>query len=472
MAKKVCLLLPFLVILTSCLTYYERTQNFHNAFEHGNFEAAKEILASADDPKDKDRLLHYFNLGVTEFMLGNYQVSNEHFEDAYRMVETEQEETAKKLATLLSNPRIQTYLGEDHEILLIHYFKALNFLFMGNYDKALVECRRLNIKLTELNDKYNNKNRYKRDAFSHLLMGLIYDANQDYNNAFIAYRNAYDIYKEDYLKHFNNRPPVQLKRDMLRTADKAGLSYELKQYQKEFEVNYKKDRGEQGSLVFFWHNGLGPIKKEIILNFVLVRGSGGALMFRNDKFGWTFPVPTNQKKEKSELSDVEFVKMALPRYSERPPVFKSGALHNNQSVKQLELSENINAIAFKTLKDRIFREMGNALMRLATKKAAEHTLRNENEGLGALLGAINALTEHANTRNWQTLPHSIYYSRMWLPEGKQNVQLVTKNGQGDTSSFNFSYHIKAGQTVFDLFHTLNTKGSKYHCPQEWYQEEG
>ncbi len=38
--------------------------------------------------------------------------------------------------------------------------------------------------------------RYQHDAFANNLIGLIYDASGDYNNAFIAYRNAYDIYEE------------------------------------------------------------------------------------------------------------------------------------------------------------------------------------------------------------------------------------------------------------------------------------
>ena len=68
-------------------------------------------------------------------------------------------------------------------------------------EDALVEVRKINIRLQQLNDKYpDHKNRYQRDAFAQLLMGLIYDAAGDYNNAFIAYRNAYNTYQTDYLK--------------------------------------------------------------------------------------------------------------------------------------------------------------------------------------------------------------------------------------------------------------------------------
>ena len=83
-------------------------------------------------------------------------------------------------------------------------------------EDALVEVRKINIRLQQLNDKYpDHKNRYQRDAFAQLLMGLIYDAAGDYNNAFIAYRNAYNTYQTDYLKNFGLAAPEQLKKDLL-----------------------------------------------------------------------------------------------------------------------------------------------------------------------------------------------------------------------------------------------------------------
>ena len=38
--------------------------------------------------------------------------------------------------------------------------------------------------------------------FAHLLMGSIYETTGDLNNAFIAYRNAYEVYKRDYVPFF------------------------------------------------------------------------------------------------------------------------------------------------------------------------------------------------------------------------------------------------------------------------------
>ena len=69
---------------------------------------------------------------------------------------------------------------------------------MGRFEEALVEVRRMEILLNQLDDKYKSEEKFNKDAFVHLLMGLVYDAQGDINNAFIAadtvilYENYYN----------------------------------------------------------------------------------------------------------------------------------------------------------------------------------------------------------------------------------------------------------------------------------------
>jgi uncharacterized protein len=94
------------------------------------------------------------------------------------------------------------------------------------------------------------------------------------------------------------------------------------------------------------------------------------------------------------------------------------------------------------------------------KKVAEQTLRKEDDRLGAVLGLVNALTEKADTRNWQTLPHSIYYSRIPLQEGKSEAKL-SLNPNGSPITYNFTYQAKKGQTLFHTFSSLETSAPSY-----------
>ena len=122
---------------------------------------------------------------------------------------------------------------------------------------------------------------------------------------------------------------------------------------------------------------------------------------------------------------------------------------NGQSIN-LELAQNINAIAFQSLNDRMWREIGNSLLRLATKKALEELASSKNNNLGAILSMVNAFTEKADTRNWQTLPYAISYCRTSIPEGTSQVTISPDGDQ--TNAVSRSVAIKKGRTSFLSIH--------------------
>jgi len=448
--------------LTSCATYYQVNREFNVAFEQGNLEQAEEVLArNKKAAKGKERFLYLVNRGVVLSMMSRYEESNDFLEQAYLYTEDYQVNYLNEAASYLTNPNAVAYKGEDHEKLLVLYYKALNFLQMGRYSEALVECKRLNTRLYQLSDKYKSDRKYQQDAFIHTLMGIIYDAQKDYNNAFIAYRNALGIYRNSYKEMFNLSVPQQLKEDILRTAYLTGFIEEYNTYKKEFRMTDYQYEASDGSLLFFWNNGLGPYKSEWSINFAVIKGQGGVFNFTNEEEGFTFPfsVPRSDNPEDhSSLEDLEFFRVAFPKYVEREQFYKQGLLKVDGQKYQLELAEDVNAIAFKTLRERMLLEFGKSLLRVALKKAAEKSIEKESEGAAVAVSFLNALTEKADTRNWQTLPHSILYKRVPLKEGENEVtlELQTPYDQGDeTKSFN--YNISKGETVFQMFYSLEYK---------------
>ena len=454
------ILIVFLLASYGCATYYEKNVEFQKYFVKGEIEeAAKTLEKNKRAATDKNRLLYFLQKGVVLQMLGKYEESNQFFETAFLFAEDIQKNYAAEAFSLLSNPATKPYKGEDFELIQIHYYKALNYLLLRQFDEALVECRRINIKLNQLNDKYSKrKNRYKRDAFAMNLMGIIYEASGDYNNAFIAYRNAYEAYKEDYKLFFGVQTPMQLKKDLLRTAYLNGFTEELKKYERDFGLKYAPQVNEGGELVFFWNNGLGPVKDEWSLNFFLVRGKGGLVTFVNEELGLSFPFPMGGDADNTtKLGDLKFVRVAFPKYLERKPYFRSAELIVSDKRYPLELAQNINEIAFKTLEDRMLRELGNSLLRFALKQATEKAVRKKNENLGALLSAANALSEKADTRNWQTLPYSISYARLSLPEGESPLELKSYSPRGSREvTKRFQFNAKKGETLFHLYHNLES----------------
>jgi hypothetical protein len=199
-------------------------------------------------------------------------------------------------------------------------------------------------------------------------------------------------------------------------------------------------------------------------------GETGFVNFTNEEYGLSFPfyIGNRSKEDQNNLRNLNVVRVAFPKYVERKPVFTTASLQAGEKEYTLELAQNINNIAFKTLQDRMIRELGNGLLRLATKKAIELAVREatKNEDKEDKLDAgdiapaaitlINAFTEKADTRNWQTLPYSISYCRVPLEEGNHPLSLITR-GKGEMQENKFDVDIYPSKTTFYVHQSLASK---------------
>ncbi len=458
------LLFVSFLFFQGCSTYYEKSRELQNYVVSGDFLHAEKLLDS--DRKGEqgvNRVLYLFNRGVVAFMNGEYEKSNAYFLKADHYVEDYRKSVGSEALSLVSNPMVKPYRPEDFEGVMVHYYMALNYIYLNNFEDALVECRRINIQLQRMNTHYKNgKNRYSKDAFAHVLMGLIYEAAGDINNAFIAYRNALEVYETKYTKLFGVKAPLQLKKDLLRTAYVMGFEKELDFYQRKFKLKVEPDDPDKGHLIFFWMNGFGPVKGEWSISFINSGYRNGWVTFTNAEYGLSFPIyiGDKSKEEKQAFSNLSVLRVSFPKYIERKRMYIQSQLITENNSYNIELAENINSIAFQCLKDRMVREIAGGIARIATKKAIEAVARNQDETIGAIVGILNAVTEKADTRNWQTLPYSISYARIPLTEGVNKVQLKAV-GNSVISKTPFEFNIRKGETTFFAFHQLESHGISY-----------
>ncbi len=448
--------LLFLVIFSSCATYYNQQHDFNYEFEKGDLQQALTTLQEHERlANSKSQFIYFLNNGLLLSVLGKYEESNEWFEKAFLFGEDYHVNYINESLSYLTNPNMVMYRGEDHEHLMVLYFKAINFLKMNKPEEALVECRRLNIRLNQLSDKYSSEKKFKRDAFIHTLMGIIYQSTRDYNNAFIAYRNAVEIYEDDYSKMFGLEVPRQLKVDLLNTAWWTGFIEEFNAFKTKFGMEDYKPVQPEAELVFFWHNGLVPVKSETSINFIISHREQNLVVFDNPDLGISFPFHVEENQQRSDLKRLEIFRVAFPKYVERNLYFQHATIDKDSSSYPLQLSEDLNKIAFYSLNQRMMLEFSKGLLRAALKKATEQSLKKEDPRLGALLGVVNAITEKADTRNWQTLPHSIYYTRVPLREGANKITFRL-DGNTDKTSYDFTYQALKNQTLFHTFSSLET----------------
>lgn len=474
-----------LIALQSCGTYNSKTSEIENDLLAGNFDnAIANIEKNKFLQKDRNRLLYLMEKGKLEHLKGNYEASNNLLEEAYIMIDDKiKTNVGQAIAGKFTNPMAEPYKGEDFEKVTIHYYKALNYFQLGMPDEALVEAKRINIKLLEFNEKYTeNKNKYTEDAFSQILQGILYESTGDINNAFIAYRNAEEIFNRDGGRFFGVAMPEQLKQDLLRTTKQLGFIQEHNDYRKKFNVapdpvpakkeTAKKGKGKgkkevkeekvpepvvvpppSGEAVVFWENGLGPAKDQIVIT--ASGGSGvfyGSYMDGEEFVEILIPIPTG-----TDIGSINAI--AIPKYRKRDNYYSKAAIEVDGKEQLFELGQDFYPIAKQCLKDRMLRETINLVLRFASKKAGSAFLGAlAEQALGSTAGqvtklgadAAGAATEKADTRNWQSLPATISYARVPLKEGDNKFVLRKYGPQGiDTDTLTIPY--KRGLQIVNYF---------------------
>lgn len=421
------------------------------AFEQKDFQEAETILSSKKWEKQKrNLLLYYLNKGTVLHMAGKYKESNEYFQKADYFIEDFQKNYGLAALSLLSNPSVKPYPGENYERILLHYYATLNYLQLNDLDEALVECKRMLMTMQRISDYYQGNNKYKRDAFTHVLLGLIYDAQNDHNNAFIAYRNAYEVYRDDYSKFLGTEIPLQLKKDLLRTAHLNGFYVERDAFEKEFGMRYDPKQRAKSDLVCFWNKDLSPIKVPYNVDFLITDMGNGYLLYTNLELGLSIPVYIGNSPDKDKLIKMKIIRVSIPKLESRKTKYLNASIQKDSLTYAFDLAENVEAIAYCSLKDRLEKELAQTLLRFSMKRLAEKQSSKESAGLGVAVNILNALTEQADTRIWQMLPQTINYTRVDLKEGENDFTFhVSENASNKNDSVRFN--AKANRTYFKTF---------------------
>lgn len=431
------LLFSVVAFLSACSTYNQQIQAYYSSVSSGDYSSAsKELDKNKLLKKERNTLLYYLEKGRIEHALANYDSSNVYLNKADALIEENKRSVGDAVVGTIMNPMMQRYKAEDFETIMIHYYKALNYLYLGNMEDAVVEARRITLQNQQLDDKFKGKNnRYSRDAFAQIMQGMIYESNSDYNNAFIAYRNAAERYldKTDTL-YYGTKIPDQLKQDVLRTARENGFEDQVSRFEKLFDTTYKKDSlGNHGALIIFWEQGMAPIKSQENIFFTLTKGTSSYYFL--DPFGRHIPLQSGVvfNANNFKAADMNNFYVSFPKYIASQHSSAVADIQVNGRSYPTEKAEDITTLAEATLRQRYLAEVSKSLSRLLVKKAAQYAVKatksdkNKNfdltDGIGMALDLYSIFSEKSDTRNWQTLPSVIYYTRIPLAAGKNEVKI-------------------------------------------------
>lgn len=407
-------------------------------------EAVQLLTANTHLLEGKHRFVYYLEMGSLYHFLGEYEESNRWFEQADLYVENYMKNIGDITVSYLSNPNSLAYPGKDFENIFINYYKALNFIQLEKFEDALVEVKRMNILLNQYNDVFP-ENSYKEDAYIHLIMGIVYDINHEYNDACIAYKNAFNIYNKVYSNKFNVSVPRQLILDIARSAKKAGLVNDHLEFSSKLTESELSDISKQSSVLFIWHNGLVPEKREEIIEFTVVN-TGGTIVFNDNSDNEEYKFAGTALKSMAVLNSIindesGIYKMSFANLKPRESSFNKGSILDisEQRVYNFQMCEDLTKIAIQSHKDRKTRDFSNALIRLVIREAGKSTAKAAakaatKEGIkqlggsgqiGEIAGVVTSLLidaaankiERSDLRQWSSLPGEIMYCRVYSDPG-------------------------------------------------------
>ena len=413
-----------IAMLSGCVSYSLHNQAMEQLLiDHGPAEA----LAALDETNNfsGQKTLRALDRGLLTRMTGDLDESNLALEGAkHAMTEVDAISLREQAAAVTINDTLRSYLGPPFERILIHTYKTLNYLELGDYTGARVEALQLDVLMKTFDDD-------RELPIARYIAGLAFEALDETSDALIAYRKAYHAYQAAELA-----VPRQLQHDLLRLTQALDLANEHAQLRQAFELPDWQPAGtarEDGELVFILHNGLIPRKHEQAI--------------------------TAQEPTTGQLH-----RIATPFYEKRTPDVSDAHIKVGTRTARTELMARLDHHAEAALEAEMPQIIARAIARVAVKnKIVDNTRNNDN---GALLAAVvniaGVVTERADIRAWTTLPQQILVARLNLPADHYDFNIALQTPAGITRHVErYSKTIEPGRKTFVSLHWPASQSTRW-----------
>lgn len=359
-------------------------------FKEGRYDDAAERLKKGlakqgDDSHDE--LLYLFDIGLSLHSSGKFEESNQVFLKADKISEVkEYVSLAKEAETLLASENTKDYKGEDFEKVLISTYLAMNYSLMGDWENALVEARRVNQKLYMMVNQGQRK--YKQNAFARYLSAVLYEADQDYNDAYVDYKNTLDL--------MPNFPG--LGGDLWRCAMLLNMPDEMERWDTQFKLtdaDHQKakltaPKSKKGEIIVLYENGISPEKRP------------------NPHFN------------------------SIPKfYARHNPVHTAIVEVNGENKGNTVVLDNIEATAIANLDEKYSGIIAKKVAGVVAKEAVAYGVAKATGSrfFGALTEGLLYAADKADVRSWNLLPRDLQVLRIPVEAGTYKVKVLPQGAQ-------------------------------------------
>jgi hypothetical protein len=376
------------------------------------------ITDLADNISGNDGLLYAQESGRLMQIAGDFTRSKTYYQqaiDAYQVFDDKATVSASKLgagaSSILLNDNAIPYRGPGYERIMLHQYQALNYLFSGDAQGALVEVRRsnelqsieqaryqqsqksvqdmangtINAQIAQLSKDAGSVTSSFLNAYSYYTTGLLHELASEPNDAFIDYRKAAQITPDN----------VFLQQDLVRLAKQLGMP----QYD-EFKRR--------------WGDALLPTPEQGQVIFIIERD------FVPEKQSITVPFPINGNLQSASLAT----------YQAQRQLVNNSQIQGLGAPLTAQTIANIDALAINALKEdlpaALFRQAARIYAKYQMNRSVQSSSQGGNNPIGAgaiVMQIFNVITEQADRRSWLTLPRQAQIARQFIDAGSYNIHL-------------------------------------------------
>lgn len=415
--------------------YSAQNQEMHQELIQGDYsDAQSELDADGAGP-----ILSSFEKGRLALLNQDIEESQSFFAVGDKELKELQEkalislsEGAQSFAAFSVNDNLTSYDPADYEVGFLHLYMALNYLNQNNLSDALVELRRANIvqeKAKEIREDALKREQETltgqgispnvgsvlanypgsentlsaiQNGYLFFLSGLLYEATNDLNDAYIDYNRALAVAPD-------NNTVIDA---VIRCAEKLNMKDDLVLLRNKYK------------------NRLVPNKNSNSARIIIIKEQGVVKAMRC----WKQSLPIIDSHSRPVIYS-----LALPYYASI-----SGDISpelpmtvNNIPVADDVLAD-VNHMAAYALRERIVSTIFRQAMRLVIKEQVRKELAKDNQLASMMVSVWNTLTEQPDTRSWLSLPGKVTLAEQMVSPGEQNIQIGTTN---------YSIDVQKGNTV-------------------------
>ncbi|MBL0711864.1 MAG: hypothetical protein JJV99_12760, partial [Colwellia sp.] len=254
-------------------------------------------------------------------------------------------------------------------------------------------------------------------AFVHYISGVVYELNNEADNALVSYRLAYNL-----LRDRGEVIPLALKISLAKLSYSLGLNSEYADYKSQFsfDIDNLNYFGNQQQFVFYFDDVISQMKESRL-----------SLWYAPDDVYLSITVPRYEHSQ----------------YSEKVAKLDVSSMHLKTETIEL-LEDRVR----EDLTDRMPEITSTALVRASAKYALVNNMNQQDPILGAFANVFTLMSEVADLRHWTLLPAGIQIARFSFDMNSDMDSDMNSDVDSDTSHFDLSSY-KATQAITTVENT-------------------